>query len=160
MADIKTAYGTNGQTITCTLASLANNGARESTVIDNSSNKYLDALVALQITTGGSGTSTTGYVNVFAYGTVNNGTDYSGTATGSDAGITLTSPPNVRLIGIINCVANSTAYDAGPFSVAAAFGGVLPEKWGIIVENKTGGTLDSTEGNHKKLYQGIYQTVV
>jgi hypothetical protein len=40
-------------------------------------------------------------------------------------------------------------------SVAAAFGGVLPERWGIIVENKTGGALDSTEGNHAKLWQGV-----
>jgi len=40
-------------------------------------------------------------------------------------------------------------------SVAAAFGGSLPPKWDVIVENKTGAALDSTEANHVKKYIGI-----
>lgn len=156
MADIKAKFGTSGQTITCTLASLTNNSARASTALDNSTNVYLDALVFLSIKSGASGTATTGYANIYAYGTADGGTNYTESATGSDAGITLVSPTNLKLIGIINIVANSTTYKAGPYSVAAAFGGILPEKWGIVVENKTGGTLDGTEGNHLKIYQGVY----
>jgi hypothetical protein len=156
MADLKTKYGTTNQTVTCTLASLANNGARESTVIDNSTNVFLDALVMVKVKSNAAGTSATGYVNVYAYGTVDTTTPtYSDTATGTDAAITLTAPPNVRLIGVINVVANATTYKSGPFSVAAAFGGVLPEKWGIIIENKSGAALDATEGNHAKFYQGV-----
>lgn len=94
---------------------------------------------------------------VYAYGTADGGSNYSEGATGSDAGITLTSPPNVKLIGIINVVANSTTYKSGPFSVAQAFGGVLPEKWGIIVENKTAATLDASVGS--AIYQGVYETI-
>ena len=155
--DIKQKFGTEAQALTCTLASLANNSARESTVVDNTSNLFVDALVMAQIKSGASGVSSTGYVNIYAYATVDAATPvYSDGATGSDAAITLTSPPNVRLIGVMNVVANATTYKGGPFSVAAAFGGVLPEKWGIIVENKTAAALDSTEGNHKKLYQGVY----
>jgi hypothetical protein len=43
--------------------------------------------------------------------------------------------------------------------VAAAFGGVLPEKWSIAIRNYTNLTLDATEGNHKKIYQGVYASV-
>ncbi len=152
--NITAKYGTNNQTITCTLASLTNNSARSSAAVDNTSNLFLDVLVMLQIKSGASSTASTGAVNVYAYGTVDGGTTYTEGA-GTDAGITLTVPPNARLIGVINVVANATTYKAGPFSVAAAFGGVLPDHWGIIVENKTGGTLDSTEGSHLKLYQGV-----
>ena len=156
MASIKEAFGTNGQNITCTVTSLANNGQRQSTVVDNSSNLYLDALVFVKVKSAGSSTSSTGYVNVYAYGTVDGGTSYTDGATGSDGSITLTVPPNMRLIGVISVVANSTTYYGGPFSVAAAFGGILPEKWGIVVENKSAATLDASVG--ACIYQGVYQT--
>ena len=157
MSTIKSLFGSSNQAITITIASLANNGARESTVIDNSSNLFL---VQLKIKSGGSGTSATGFVNVYAYATADGGTTYGEGATGSDAAITLTSPTNLRLIGVMNIVANATTYKSNAFSVAAAFGGVLPEKWGIVIENKTGGTLDATGGNHSAFYQGIQAQVV
>lgn len=156
----KSSYGSNNQPITCSLApggvGLANNGARSSLAVDNTVNLFLDALVQVQIKSGASGTGTAGYVNIYGYGTVDGGTTYAEGA-GTDASITLTSPPNVRLIGVLNVVANATTYKSEPMSVAAAFGGVLPDHWGIIIENKTGGALDTTEANHLKLYQGIYQ---
>lgn len=153
--DINIKYGSNNQTITCSVASLANNSARESTAIDNTSNVFVDALVFLQIKTGAASTATTGFANIYAYGTCNGGTDYSDNASGTDAAITLTSPPNMKLIGVINMVANATTYYAGPFSIASAFNGILPTNWGIVVENKCGGTLDTTAGNHAIYYQGI-----
>lgn len=155
MSTLKTLYGSNGQAITITLAGLGNGSSRESTAVDNSSNLYLDVLVELKIKTGGSGTSTAGYLNVYAYGTANGGTNYTDGATGSDAAFTPTSPTNLKLIGVINAVANATTYIGGPFSLAAAFGGVLPDHWGIVVQNNTGGTLDSTGGNFSVFYQGI-----
>lgn len=155
MSDLLTKYGTSNQTLTLTIASLANNGARESTVVDNTSDQFIDALVQLKVKSGGSGTSANGTLEVYAYGTADGGTTYGDGATGSDAGITLTSPPNLRLIGIINIVANATTYKSNPMSVAAAFGGILPAKWGVCIVNKTGGTLDATGGNHAAFYQGV-----
>ena len=148
--------GTNGQTITVTLASLTTGSYRQSTVVDNTSNLFQDVLLMLKVKTGGSGTSAVGVVNVWVYATVDNGTTYTDGASGSDGSFTPTSPSNLRFVGQLNAVANSTTYTGGPWSVAAAFGGVMPAKWGIVVQNSTGGTLDSTEGNHAKLYQGIY----
>lgn len=148
----------NNNAITITLASLANNGQRQSTVIDNTTNQDLDAGVFLNIKSAAASTSATGYVNVYAFGSADGGTNYSDGAGASDAAITLTAPPNMKVIGIINVVANATTYKGGPFSVADAFG-YLPGKWGIVVENKTGAALDSTEGNHLKVYERIRGTV-
>jgi hypothetical protein len=154
--NLETKYGSNNQGITITLASLATAAARASTAVDNSSAVFEDALVSLAVKSGASGTSATGYVNVYAYGTTDGGTNYTEGATGTDAAITLTVPSNAIRMGSINVVANAVTYHGGPFSVAQAFGGSLPDHWGIIVENQSGGALDSTEGNHTKTYQGVY----
>lgn len=159
MSTLKSSYGASGQTITCTLASLANTGQRSGLAIDNTSDLAVDVLVQMKIKSGASGVSASGYANIYAYGTTDGGTTYPEGA-GTDTGVTLTSPPNVRLIGTLNIVANATTYIGEPMSVAAAFGGILPQKWGIIVENKSGAAFDGTEGNHAKLYQEIFGQLV
>ena len=164
MADIKAKFGAGNQPITCSLApggiGLAVNGQRQSTSIDNTINVFLDALVFVNVKTGGAGTVAGNFINIYAYGTADAGTNFSDGASGVDGTITLTAPPNARLIGIINVTNNAITYKGGPFSVAAAFGGVLPATWGIIIENKTGGVLDTTEANHLKVYQGVLAQTV
>jgi len=155
MAVFKADYGTEKQSITITITSLTNTSARQSTVVDNTTNLYLDSLVQVQVKSAAAATSANGYVNVYAYGTVDVADSlYPDGITGSDGSVTLVVPTNLRLIGTINVVANSTTYASEPFSVAAAFGGVLPEKWGIVVENQSGATLDASVG--AAYYQGIW----
>jgi hypothetical protein len=62
------------------------------------------------------------------------------------------------VIGVLNVVADAATYKSEPMSVAAAFGGILPDHWGIALENKTGGTLDASTGS--AFYQGINQQAV
>lgn len=150
----KALYGSNNQAITITLASLGSGSARASTAIDNTTNLFLDALVTVKVKTAGT-VAAPFMFDVYAYGTVDGGTTYSDGATGSDAAITLTSPPNVRKIGTVNTPVTATSYVAGPFSVADAFGGKLPDHWGIIIKNNSGATADSTGGNFAVVYQGI-----
>lgn len=157
-ANVKEAFGTNNQSITCTITSLTNNSQRGSTAIDNTSNLYLDVLVFGKIKSGASATSATGTFNIYAYGTADGGTTYSDGVSGTDGAATLTSPPNVPLIGQINMVANSTTYSGGPFGVAKGFDFILPDHWGLVGENKTGGTIDASVGS--LWYQGVYNTVV
>lgn len=159
MANVKVAYGTNNQTITITLASLTTTSSRASTVIDNTTNLFLDALVMVKSKSGAASTSASGYLSVYAYGTVNGGTTYTDNITGTDAGITLPVPPNAILIGTVTMVANATTYVSSMMSVASAFNGTLPDHWGIVVTNSSGGTLDSTAGNHVVAYQGVFSTV-
>jgi hypothetical protein len=153
----KNQYDTDAQAITISLASLANTSSRQSTVVDNTTTLYPDVFLQLVIKSGASGVSTSGYVNVWGFGTADAATpSYGENAGATDAAITLTVPTNLRLIGSLNVVANATTYKSNPMSVAAAFGGIIPEKWGIVVENQTGAPLDSTEGSHKKIYQGVW----
>lgn len=157
MADIKTKYGTQNQPITITLNSLADDGKRASTAIDNTTNCFLDALVQLIITTSASAPAGDKNLLVYAYGSVDGGTTYSGAATGTDAaygGVAGQLIDNCVLIGIISVDAASEAFESNAFSIANAFGGKLPDHWGIIIKNQYGGSLHTSGCSAK--YQGVY----
>lgn len=161
MATLQQAYGSSNQAITITLNSLASSAftGRASTYVDNATNKFADALVRVNIAMPGSGTvANDRCCYVYAYGSADGGSTYDDGVTGSDASFTHTTPPNLRLIGIVNCPTNTGTYRSPTMSVAAAFGGVLPERWGIVVRNYTGLTLNSS-GNSAH-YQGVeYESV-
>lgn len=161
MADIKLAFaGSTSTTLTITLASLAATSARESATVDNSTNLYEDALVQVQLKEGATTPINDKCAYVYAWGVVNPTSPvYPDTVTGADAAITLTSPTQLRLIGVVNLPAVSTTYISEPLSVAAAFGGVLPQKWGIVVQNSSS-VLTATGSDHTVTYQGVYRTVV
>lgn len=159
-SDIKTKYGTQGQTLTATLASLASGSARESASIDNRTNLFLDILLFLQLKTGAGTIGSDAYAYVYAAGTVDDGTTWPDTVTGADAAITLNATTQLRLLGAVWLGAASTTYKAGPWSLASVFGGVVPAEWSIVVKNNCGVALSATEGDHKKLYQGIQSQIV
>lgn len=151
---IQPLYGTSNQSITCTINSLANAGARASTAIDNSTSLAEDAYIFATIVSAASATSATGLVSIYGYGTVDGGTNYPESITGTDAGITLTSPPNLPLIGQAWIVANSHTYKYGPFSFCRSLGlDRLPQKWGVVLVNSSGATL-AASGN-SLIYQLI-----
>lgn len=154
---LKGSFGTSNQTITITLNSLASSATagRQSTAIDNSTNLYIDALVQVNINMPGAGSvANDKCCYVYAYGTADGGTTYSDGVGGTDGAFTHSDPPNLRLIGVVNCPTNTGTYHGGPFSVAAAFGGILPDHFGIVVRNYTGLTLNAS-GN-TAIYQGVY----
>ena len=157
MADIKAKYGSSNQSITITLNSLADDALRASTAVDNSSNCFLDALVQLKINnTEGAPTGDKNLL-VYAYGTADGGTTYSGAVTGSDAAYGAVAGQmieNCPLLGIIHCDADDEAFESDLMSMAAAFGGVLPDHWGIIVKNQLGVALSAS--GHSAFYQGVY----
>lgn len=148
--DIKNKYGTNNQAVTCSLASLGNGSAEQSTAIDNTTNLFDAIIFFLKVKSGASGTLSTGAVNVYIAGSADGGTTYAENAGATDAAITLTVPPNARFVGSMNVVANATTYYKDFYITD------LPDHYVIIVENQTGHALDTTEGNHGKWYQGKY----
>lgn len=154
MAILKTGYGDSNQPITITLNSLADDAARESDAVDNTSDVFQDVLVAGKLKTGAAPDEYGGSVIIYAHGTVDGGSTYTGGATGSDGGIT----PKMTLRVIDDVPVTDTA-DAerlwGPVSVGGAFGGVLPDHWGIVVENRTGDALNAS--NNSTWYQGVYR---
>jgi len=153
--DIKEKYGASNVAITATLVGLADDGARESLAVDNTANLFLDVLVQLKINTGNVG-APVGDKNVlvYAFGSADNGTTYSGGATGADAaygGVAGQLITNCKMLGIVNVDAQNETFESDVFSIASAFGGVVPAKWGIIVINQIGQVL----GASSAFYQGI-----
>jgi len=153
MADIKNAYGTK-TTITITGTSLANGSARESTVIDNTTNKFTDARVRVALNGQTSGSA---QVDFYVYSALGD-TGYTDGATGSDAAFTAANRLNARYVGSIQMNVTTAVKGELP-SIAAAFGGVMPDKWGLIMVNNSGAALSATAGDTVIEFEGIYQTV-
>lgn len=158
MADIKLKYGTDGVAITITLASLGSSATagQESTAVDNSSDLFMDALVQVKFKLAAGAPANDKAVYVYAYGTSDqSGPVYPEAVTGSNAAITLNDPTGLRIIGIINTPTNGATYISEPMSVAAAFGGILPKKWGVVIRNYSGQAFTAVGGDHKAIYQGV-----
>jgi hypothetical protein len=143
------------QTVTISLAGLAHGSYRQSAVIDNTTNKYIDASLGVSIQVGTTPTSGA-TIDIYAYGTID-GSIYTGGASGSDASYAVgNNAEELRFLMSANVGATSDLdYIFGPASVAQAFGGVLPPKWGIIVRNNTGQTLHATGTNNAVKFYGI-----
>ena len=143
-------YGTS-QALTCTMANLATGAARTSDAQDNSGSalRALDALLSVKLAiNSGADTGNDNAVYVYLYGTEDD-TNFTHNATGVDAAYTLaTSTEAGNLIGpyVIDfpTATNHAIHVGGPWSVANAFGGNLPRKWGIIVWNRTNGSLSTS----------------
>lgn len=155
LTTFKPLYGTDEQGITITIASLAASATvgRESTAVDNSSNRYDDVLIFVVFETGT--VAGNKQILLWAYGTADGGSTYTESATGSDAAFTRKDPTLLRPVAVIPAVTNAYVHRCGPFSLARAFGGVLPDHWGLVFNNDSGATLSGTAGNNKIFYQGV-----
>lgn len=163
--DIKLVYAASAD-LTITLASLATDAnlltGRESTAVDNSTNKYIDYLLGGKITTG---TTPTDAKEIRVYvGALINDTTYPDVLDGTDSAETITSAgirdAGLRLAAVI--ATNNTsdrAYYFGPISVAALFGGSLPLKFVVFVTHSTAVNFNSTGGNHVISVTGVYENV-
>jgi hypothetical protein len=121
-----------------TLDALADSAARECTAVDNTTTLFQDALVSLEIPLVGGTPSNYQAIYLFAYGS-QDGTNFGDNATGTDAALTMRAPTNLRNIGGIQTpTLGALTWKSQPISVARAFGGILPPKWGIVVQNLTG----------------------
>lgn len=165
MSLIKNTLGTSTTTV-ITLAALAASTAgagRECTVIDNSSNLYLDAMlyIACKVASGTIGMDKSIYV--YLYGSEDGANFEEVMVTGTDAAITFNETGNnLRLGGVLSFGTSTTGNMTQKMvipSVAAVFGGVLPRKWGFVIKNATNIALSSTEGDHVHTYTGLYQSV-
>lgn len=139
--------------ITITLASLANGTARQSLVVDNTVAKYLDVGLELQFELVAGSPASDKAIMVWAYTGV--GTRYQHNASGADASITMQTPTNLYFVRAIATPSGGAAYPIIIPSLAAIFNNVMPQKWGLVVENRTGVSFHATESNHVKKYYGI-----
>lgn len=130
--------------MTITLASLANAGMRQSTMVDNTDNAQM-VRVFFKVTTGTNPTSNKTIEFYLLSGddpsSSNIRTDNAGA---SDAAITLLTAPLVYVIPTDN-TSDKTYY--GSFLIRNP--GI---EWGIAVENSTGVAFNSTGSNHVVRY--------
>ena len=165
MADLKLSYPAASD-LTITLASLASDTSlltgRESAVIDNSTNLYLDILISGKITAGTSPTASRS-IEVWAVGSWD-GTNWPDVFDGTESAETITSADikaSVCRFVAAMATANTSdrTYHFGPMSLASAFGGTLPPKVVLFVTHSTGVALNSTAGNHQIRLQPVFQTI-
>jgi len=149
--------------ITISLASIATSATfvagAESTIIDNTSNKYVDAIVGGKITVGTTPTINT-QIQIYVFTPIDSTPTYPDVMDGTDSVETLTSvgvgQGFLKLGAVLNvdAVTSNIAYPFS-FSVAQLFGGVMPSRWGLFVTHNTGVNLHATGGNHVIKFEGI-----
>lgn len=167
MATVNIAYAASA-TITVAPENVASSSTFvagvESAVIDNTSNKYVDALLAGTWTCGTTPTVNTNvliYVGAIRddapfYGDVFDGTSSAETITSVGVGLGFLKQAGQL---VVDATTSNRAYDFGPVSVASLFGGIMPNKWFLFITHNTGVNSNSTSGNHVWKYTGITYTV-
>ncbi len=162
MATSSINYGTT-TTITLSPASLASSGTyvtgRESTEVDNTTNKFLNVEVEGFVTTGTSPTVDT-YIKLYAWAShtapsttaldVIDGLDSAETFTSSEIQNSI-----LTLVRSVKVSATSNhKYHFKPFTIADIFG-EMPKYWGLYLAHDTVAALNSTAVNHEFKYTGI-----
>jgi hypothetical protein len=130
MGTVRSFYA-NNQTITITLASLADQGTAVSSVIDNSTNKFITADFQLKFRTG-SPTNSLGAVGMFIIRSADGGTTFD------DA------PTNAEAIGNFAAATDNTTFIV---STDSSLSGQLPDFFKIAIKNMSGAAFDATGSN-------------
>jgi len=165
MADVKLAYGSSvAMTEAIDVCPSFNWAGWETTAVDNTSNLYLDYLLAGQITVGTTPTINT-EIRVYVYGSVNDTPTYPDTLDGTSSAETITSvgirDAALKLAAVIavDATTSDRVYWFGPVSVSALFGGAVPKFWGAFIAHNTGVNLNATGTNHVISYTPVYETI-
>lgn len=155
MATATVNYSSN-TTITMDLANLASSttfvAGRESSQIDNTTNKYMDCIVSGFVSVGTTPTANT-TIAIYVWGADTSlATTAIDTLDGTDSAETLTNTGILNALRFGAAVAvpaatSDVAYPVLPFSVASRFGGVMPKFWGLFVAHNTVAALRNTAVN-------------
>jgi hypothetical protein len=146
--EIRTKFDSSAA-FTISLASLADGSGRQSTMINNSTNRPA-AMIYLILSSGATAPTEGATYDVYLlraddHSSPNYRTDNAGA---SDAAITI---KNAKLIDSIVVVGAATYTDYyGEFDTSRL--GPLGPSWGIAVVNRSGQALYSNEGDHTKRY--------
>lgn len=166
MSTIKIGYGASATVFGATdLNSLAASSTWvagfASAAVDNTSNLYVDALLAGRFKAGT--TPTAGQIQVWVGAVLNDTPTYPDVFTGSAGAKTVTSQDIRNSImnigaGMITDTTTGRVYEFAPFSVASLFGGIMPNIWWVWVTHSMVAALDSSAGG-QCWYTGVKYTV-
>ena len=153
MSRIRTQFGPVGN-FEITINGLISSTARSSALVANHDSRYIDAICQFTIKPA-SGAFTDRYaVFFFAWGSADEASPiFPIGITGIDQPVVVALETlSLRPIGSLY-LTGSAAQVSPPFSVAPAFGNVLPPVWGILVVNRCGVALDAAENSG--IWRGI-----
>lgn len=123
----------------------------QSAAVDNTTNVYEDAHVQVIVDMANTAPANDKCLYVLAYSALE--TTYTSPASGSEGTVTLTNitntGQNIRQLGVIAYTTQDEVIESSVMSVASAFGGILPAKWGIIIVNYSGAAI-AASGNSVK----------
>ena len=164
MATATINYSSN-TAITMDLANLGSSttfvAGRESSQIDNTTNKYVDAIVSGTISVGTTPTANT-TIAIYVWGADTSlATTPIDVLDGTDSAETLTNTGVLNALRFgaavsVPAATSDVAYPILPFSVAGRFGGVMPKFWGLFVSHNTVAALRNNAVNTNGLeYVGI-----
>lgn len=156
MATFNQAYSAN-TAITFDISSLGTSSTfvagRESTEVDNTANKYVDALVNVDGITGHASTAPTvgQEIRLYLWGADTSlGTTAIDVLDGTDSAETLGHVSvlnSLRLVAAPSVTVATAAlvYYIQPFSVASFFGGKMPKFWGLFLAHNHTGALAASQ---------------
>jgi len=129
-----------------TLNGLATGAARSSAKVENQNSGYVDAICQFKIKPASGSLGDRYGVFFFAWGATDGVSPvYPAGVTGIDEPVSVTLETlSIREIGSLYVPA-SGVLTSPPFSVAQAFGNVLPPVWGVLAVNRCGLALDATD---------------
>ena len=154
-------YTTRACTSFYSLASSKTTGvAASGPATTSTTNNIVDAMVTVDVTVGAITPTASTNILIWAYGS-ENGTTFSGAQSGSVEALGTDSAEtidvdgnNLVYLGSIHCHTASIQDESKPMSIASAFGGIMPRKWGLVIQNQTGLALAAS--GHSVQYSEIY----
>jgi hypothetical protein len=118
---------------------------RQSAIADNTADLADDALLGGTIVT--SGTITAGTIEIWSFAMVDGTNFTAGASASGDGSLSLATGGLKHLMQDLETITVDTTgrtYAIGPFSIANAWGGSMPEKWGFFVVHNLGSGVITT----------------
>ncbi len=172
MTTLKIAYAADEAVVATNLDALASSDWATLPEVDNTTNLYVDVLVGgrIHFDTATGTILAADSVDIYVSAKYDKDTATSGTGgidelfNPGDASLTLDTEftnLNLKLLTVVKPEAGTAdieqTYNWGPYSIAALFGGILPQKWFLVVHNNsTDAVLDT--GEHVVNVVGITYT--
>lgn len=139
----KIAYATS-TAITITAPASSSTAGQCCAAVDNITNLYDDAMVNVVVVFPNSATANDKAYYIYVYGS-EDGTNYNISTNemaspGTNAAITFDVPTNLKGPVVMETITQNKTYTQIIGSIAAFFGGVMPRKWGVAIQNYSGQT--------------------
>lgn len=140
MATVKQVVGSRTSLTTSALNSLASATFVSAGTLTHNTNQPIDVLLEVTATPG----TVSGNKQLLVYAKAS--LDGSNQTTGPETGTAVTDEPNLYYVGTLPLNTNSTT-QTRIFSLAAAYGGLLPYASEIVVRNDSGAALNASGGS-------------